>query len=118
MKPLFQLTILTFFLFLQGLHYSAQAQTKVLKGIIKDKHSDERVPFASVQFQQTGIGKLADSSGSFLFQFVNWPKDSLLITSVGFQDYAVLLDPSMAKNDTIQLSALMEPGRYNIGVVV
>ena len=48
---------------------SSSAQKKVLKGTIKDQHSGEQVPFASVSFKKSGIGKLADSSGSFVFRF-------------------------------------------------
>ena len=106
------------FLLLFLFSFSALAQTKVLKGIIKDQHSGESVPFASVQFQKSGIGKLADSSGTFLLQFITWPKDTLFITSVGFQDYKIYIEPSIAKNDTINLIAELEPGRYNMGVVV
>jgi hypothetical protein len=41
------------------------SQTKVITGFIKDSHSEEPIPFASVQLKKSGIGKLADSAGRF-----------------------------------------------------
>ena len=70
-----------------------KAQVKVVEGTIEDRHSGEPVPFASVRFQSTGIGAQADSSGRFHFRFNAWPTDTLLVTSVGFQDYAVAISP-------------------------
>ncbi|MCU7550291.1 DUF5686 and carboxypeptidase regulatory-like domain-containing protein [Chitinophagaceae bacterium LB-8] len=96
---------------------SSSAQ-KVLKGIVMDRHSNESVPFASVQFKKSGAGKLADSSGTFMFLFQHWPKDTLLITSVGYQDYEVFINPVAGASDTISLLIKMEPGKINIGVVV
>lgn len=90
----------------------------VLKGTIKDKHSEEPVPFASVQFKTSGKGILADSSGAFVLTFQRLPADSLLVTSVGYQDFAMLIDPTSSINDTIHLLIKMEPGKFNIGVVV
>lgn len=108
------------FLFLLTLFFCsiASAQTKVITGIITDKYSNERVPFASLRFMQTGIGKLSDSAGAFTFDFYQWPKDTLEITSVGFEDYKIAIDPAAAINDTIRLQVNMEAGKYNVGVVV
>lgn len=90
----------------------------MLRGIIKDQHSNERVPFASVRFKVSGIGKLSDSSGSFVFHFDAWPKDTLEITSVGFQDYRFSIEPSQITRDTVNLNVLLEAGKYNVGVVI
>ena len=57
------------------------AQTKVIEGKVKDGHSDEVVPFASVTFKLAGTGKLADSSGAFIIR-VPSDNDTLEITSV------------------------------------
>ncbi|MBS1577439.1 MAG: carboxypeptidase-like regulatory domain-containing protein, partial [Bacteroidetes bacterium] len=70
---------------------SAFSQKKVITGIVKDYNSEERVPFASVYFQNTTVGKLTDSSGSFSFYLDKWPSDTLLITCVGFQPYKLFL---------------------------
>ncbi|HEX6180583.1 MAG TPA: DUF5686 family protein, partial [Chitinophagaceae bacterium] len=96
----------------------ARAQVKVLKGIIKDIHSDERIPFASVHFLKAGSGKLADSSGAFIFRFDNWQPDTLEITYVGYQDYRFVIDPAQIKSDTINLFVNMERGKYAAEVIV
>ena len=66
---------------------SLLAQRKLLSGIVKDSHSDERIPFASLSFRNSTIGKLSDSSGSFSFYLNEWPSDTLEITCVGYQPY-------------------------------
>lgn len=112
---LIKLKLIAFFFCTLGIsNLSAQ---KVLKGIIIDQHSGEKVPFASVYLKKSGIGKLADSSGSFIFHFQNWPKDTLEISFVGFKEYNFPLHPAIT-TDTINLSVSLEAGKYNIGVVV
>lgn len=101
--------------------YSTQAQTKILRGVIKDAHSDERIPFASMKFKQTSIGKLSDSSGSFVFHFDQWPTDSLEITYVGYRDFQLLIDSTLiqkAKNNVIDITINLERGKYATEVVV
>src|ERR1044071_9529364 len=75
------------------------AQNKVLKGSIRDQHSGEQVPFASVYFKKSGIGKLADSAGQFIFHFAEWPKDTLQISFVGFKNYEYPIDPLFILED-------------------
>ena len=94
------------------------AQTKILKGIIKDEHSDERIPFASIRFQKSGAGKLADSAGAFTFRFEHWPSDTLEITYVGYKDFKIFIDPSIATGDTIHVVANMDRGKYQAEVIV
>lgn len=105
--------LLCCFVFLYG-----SAQTKVLKGTIRDQHSGEQVPFASVRFKNSGVGKLSDSSGAFIFYFTNWPKDTLEISFVGFREYYYAIDPALIRTDSINLQVNLEAGKYNIGVVV
>src|SRR5687768_5476918 len=111
-KPLFLLSV-AFFISL-----CVSAQTKVLKGSIRDQHSGEQVPFASVRFKNSGIGKLSDSAGQFVFHFNQWPKDTLQINFVGFKDYEYAFEPLFILDDTLNLLVNMEAGKYDIGVVV
>jgi hypothetical protein len=71
---------------------------------------------------KAGTGRLTDSSGSFVFRFPGgWPKDTLEITYVGYQDYALPLSDSMfqkERRDTIQVVISMERGKYINEVVV
>ncbi|HKP32903.1 MAG TPA: DUF5686 family protein [Chitinophagaceae bacterium] len=91
---------------------------KILKGIVKDQHSDERIPFASLHFMKAGSGKLADSSGSFVFRFDRWQADTLEITYVGYKDFKFYIDPASIKGDTINVTANMERGKYAAEVIV
>jgi hypothetical protein len=76
---------------------------KVLMAQVRDQHSEEPVPFASVRFIKSGAGRQADSSGSFIFHFTNWPSDTLEVTSVGFQDFKLAFQPLSSGNDTLHL---------------
>ncbi len=96
----------------------ATSQSKLIRGIIKDQHSDERIPFASIHFIKSGSGKLADSSGAFAFRFDQWPEDTLEITYVGYKDYKFHIDPSQIKGDSINLVVSMERGKYAAEVIV
>ncbi|MFN2438137.1 MAG: DUF5686 family protein [Chitinophagaceae bacterium] len=91
---------------------------KIIKGTVKDQHSGEPVPFASVYFIKASNGKLADSAGHFSFQFTNWPQDTLVVTNVGFKDYKIFVDAGNIQGDTLNLLIQMEPGKFNTGVVV
>ncbi|GAC1421276.1 MAG: DUF5686 family protein [Flavisolibacter sp.] len=100
------------------LFYVCNAQTKVILGKIKDQHSGEPVPFASVRFRGSFMGKQADSSGGFYFGLSRWQKDTLEITSVGYRDYYYALNPSMLQGDTLVISANMIPGKFTTEVVI
>ena len=108
----------TIVLLLCSLIFLDSSAQKVLHGIIRDQHSGEQVPFASVRFKHSGIGKLSDSSGAFVFHFNNWPKDTLEITFVGFREYNYALDPALIKTDSLNLVVNLEAGKYDMGVVV
>lgn len=97
---------------------AAFSQTKVIKGVVKDIHSDERIPFASMRFIKANSGKLADSAGAFTFRFDKWPNDTLEVTYVGYQDFKFTIDPSLIKGDTLNIFVNMERGKYAAEVVV
>ena len=102
--------------------FAGQGQTRVLKGIIKDSHSGERIPFASMRFKKSGAGKLSDAAGGFEFRFQGgWPKDTLEITYVGFADFELFLTDSLLQrvhHDTLDLVISLERGKYESEVVV
>ncbi len=97
---------------LMVLHAPAQ---KLISGTVRDYHSDERIPFASVLFKGTSTGGLTDSAGHFFFEVPQWPSDSLLITCVGYQPYTVYLP---AGKDSLLLDIPLERGTFNEGVKV
>jgi len=94
---------------------AAYGQHKIISGIIKDEHSDEPVPFASIQFLNSPVGKLSDSAGGFTFFLNKWPSDTLLITCVGYQPYKLFIP---AERDTITVQIIMERGTFIEGVKV
>ena len=73
------------------------AQVKILRAKIIDVHSEEPVPFASVQFYKTKFAKLSDSAGNFRFVLEKWPSDSLWISYAGFEDSYLHLDTSRSE---------------------
>lgn len=75
------LVVLSFLLFPMA---NLRAQQS-LSGIVRDKHSDEVVPFASFQFKNSTVGFVADSSGNFNYQSEQWPSDSIEISTVGYE---------------------------------
>lgn len=91
------------------------AQKKIISGVIKDSHSDERIPFASLSFKNSTVGKLSDSSGAFAFYLNSWPSDTLEITCVGYQPYKYVINKV---KDSILVNIIMERGTFNEGVKV
>jgi hypothetical protein len=101
--------------------FIVSAQVKILRGVIRDIHSLEPVPFASIEFKKTSAGKLSDSAGAFEFRFNQWPTDTLLITYVGYQDFLLAIDSNLvrnAKNNVIDITIQLERGKYAAEVVV
>lgn len=117
-RPYHKPLILTVLFLLPLLGFS---QTKVLKGVIRDRHSEEIVPFASIKIRNSTLGKLSDSAGSFLFRLDEFPKDTIEITYVGYQDYYLVIDSSILKkenNNVLSLNIYLERGKYASEVVV
>lgn len=108
--PIFLFVFVTSLLSLSGF-----AQIKTLSGVVQDASSEERIPFASLSFSGTTVGKLTDSSGGFSFYLNNWPADTLLITCVGYQPYRYIIPKS---KDSIRLTVNMERGTFNEGASV
>jgi hypothetical protein len=97
---------------------TAHAQTRVLIGHIRDQHSAEVVPFASVQFKVSGIGRQADSSGTFSVRLPAAGTDTLQITSVGYQDYSIPVSSLLSQSDTIRMTINMVPGKLTDMVII
>ncbi len=77
------------------------SQQRYLRAQIRDRHSDEPIPFATIAFKGGKFTKSSDSSGRFSYQLSSWPADSLLISYAGFEDRYVLLDTSLENIDII-----------------
>lgn len=97
------------------------AQTKIIRGIVKDGHSEERIPFASVQLKQSGAGGLTDSAGNFSIRLQDWSYDTLEVTYVGYQLFRIPIDSALiskSRDDIINFNILLERGQYAQEVVV
>lgn len=67
------------------------AQHKV-KGIVKDAHTQELIPFATLQFVGTNTGMVTDAEGAFLFELPSIPSDSLLVRVMGYARTVLFVD--------------------------
>jgi hypothetical protein len=94
---------------------TVSGQTKIISGVVKDSHSEEPVPFASVLFKNTKVGKLSDSAGSFTFYLDALPSDTIMITCVGYQPFLYIVDKT---KDSVFADIQMERGTFNIGAVI
>ena len=94
---------------------SAIGQSKTIRGLVQDGSSEEPVPFASVKFANSTVGKLTDSAGHFVFYLNNWPSDTLLITCVGYQPFRYIFNP---KKDTVRFTVNLERGTFSEGASV
>ena len=91
------------------------AQSKIIKGTVKDSHSGEYLPFASIQFKNTGVGNITDSSGAFSFRLSRIPSDTLVISSISYQ---TLYLPIPHNRDTVNLTISLQPGSASAEVIV
>ncbi|MBS1620112.1 MAG: carboxypeptidase-like regulatory domain-containing protein [Bacteroidetes bacterium] len=107
--------IILFSVFCIIINCSVSGQAKIISGVIKDSHSEEPVPFASILFKNTKIGKLSDSAGSFTFHFDKLPSDTLLVTCVGYQPLLYVIHKF---KDSLLANILMERGTFNEDVVI
>lgn len=107
-RPLKILFLLTFLL--QGLVAFSQ---KTLRGLVKDAHSEEAIPFASVTFKNTHTGAITDSAGRFAFSIDNWPSDTLEISYVGYETFFLKLE-----NDKSEFEVIIPMERATGDVVI
>ncbi|MBS1654425.1 MAG: carboxypeptidase-like regulatory domain-containing protein [Bacteroidetes bacterium] len=106
---------ITAVILLFSLSLTALAQHKMITGFVKDSHSEEPVPFASVLFRGTSEGSLTDTAGAFSLYYSKWPSDTLEITCVGYQAFKLFIPKD---KDSIQVTIMMERGTFNAGVEV
>ncbi len=91
-----------------------QAQGISFSGTIQDAHTKEPVPYASVYFKNSGIGKISDSAGNFSFYISTFKKDTLEVSYVGYELFKIPVNDSFNnKMVSIQLQH-----SANTGVVV
>jgi len=97
---------------------------KTIRGIVKDSHSEEPIPFASVAFRHSATGAVTDSLGKFSIIVNHWPSDTLDISYVGYQpnfitvsddkheyDVAIPLERGVS-NDVVVVKARIDKGLW------
>ena len=75
------------------------AQYKI-SGKVKDAHTQELIPFATLQFVGTNTGMVTDAEGSFLFELPAIPSDSLMVRVMGYQRTVLFVDKNL-KDQTL-----------------
>ena len=102
---------------LLNLAVAAIAQTRVIEGRIRDQHSEEVIPFASVLLKAAGTGLQTDSSGNF-FLTVRDLSDTIEVTSVGYQDFRMAVADIPFTMDSGYIVIRLVPGKIGADVVV
>ena len=74
-------------LFILTLSTSVLAQTGSIKGVVKNKFSNEPIPFATVVIEGTQLGSLTLDDGTFEIKNINPGFIKIAVTSVGFNPY-------------------------------
>ncbi len=93
----------------------AFTQERKIFGYIQDAHSEERIPFASIQFRNSTIGKLSDSAGNFSFILAKWPSDTIEVTYVGYETFYLAIDTTA---EEMQVTVNLERGKRTNEVIV
>lgn len=74
----------------------AQKNTYVLKGLIKDPATDEKLPYVTVRFINSNVGTKSDLDGNYIIeQNTIWPSDSIEISYIGYQSQRIGIDKNI-----------------------
>jgi hypothetical protein len=76
------------------------AQQYKVSGIVRDAHSQEIIPFATLQFVNTQTGMVSDADGKYLFELNVIPSDSMLVRVMGYNILKMPVNRSL-KEQTI-----------------
>ncbi|CAL1521425.1 DUF5686 family protein [Chitinophaga sp. MM2321] len=60
------------------------AQQYKVSGVVRDAHSQEIIPFATLQFVGTQTGMVSNAEGKYLFELNVIPSDSILVRVMGY----------------------------------
>lgn len=103
-------------LFLTASVVLARGQLKTIHGVVRDKTTDERIPFAAVQFIGTTVGATTNQNGEYSFQLNSLPGDSLLARVIGYETahVAVRMD---ADSQTVNFELLRKEYGLNEFVI-
>ncbi|MCW3113287.1 MAG: hypothetical protein JWR18_1683 [Segetibacter sp.] len=93
---------------------SISAQQRVAIGSVLDPFTQEKIPYASVQWKKAGYGTITDSIGNFRIA-TPFKIDTLQVTYVGFE---IKLVPVNFIKDSLHLNIQLGPLKSDKGVFV
>ncbi len=64
----------------------------IVKGIIRDAMTEEIIPFATVFFPNSAIGKKTNDDGTFEFDLKTLPNDTLIVSVLGYAKKKIVLN--------------------------
>ena len=109
------ITHMLLLLFIACIPLASSAQTenrKRIYGKIKDKATNESLPYASVRIRKTTQGCSSDNYGYFSF-FAQSLSDTLVISSIGYKEVRIPLN----SKTRFPLNVKMEPENYELAGV-
>jgi hypothetical protein len=80
-----------------------RAEVLIVKGLVKDAHNEEPIPFASIELNTARRGTITDSAGHFSLDYPAGKSDSLIITYVGYRRKAISLAANNGRDIIIVL---------------
>ncbi len=92
---------------------------KSVRGIIRDLNTGEGIPFAQILIPQSAMGTSAELDGTFIFDYIDAPSDSLLISALGYKKLYRKFDTSLQENivefelsrsDNLLREVIIKPG--------
>lgn len=104
-KPVYLIFLLT------ACTLTAAAQSKIIHGTVKDKNTDERIPFAAVQFTGTGTGASTGENGEYTLTLDRIPGDSLSVRVIGYGPVSLAVDPNL---DSQTVNFFLERTEYSL----
>lgn len=94
---------------------SLKAQQRYIHGVVKDKHTNEAIPFAAVQFIGTTTGATTGEDGTYSMQLPAIPGDSLLARVIGYGELHKAVDRRL---DSQQVDFELERREYTLNEFV
>tara|TARA_R110001592_G_scaffold307299_2_gene580606 strand:- start:103093 stop:105558 length:2466 start_codon:yes stop_codon:yes gene_type:complete len=85
------------------LFFGFTAISQTVEGTVLDFETREPVPFATLVFKGTSIGAITDFEGKFVIKNSINPKDTLIISCIGYSAFAIAKSDIPKSNFTIEL---------------
>lgn len=96
--------------------FSQSKTDAMLFGDIKDKTTDEHIPFATIMVKGTQLGTVTDASGHFKLPNLPLGKQTIVVTCTGYKP--IEADVIMEKNKATELFVVLEEDVFNVEQVV